>query len=54
MKLINIEYNNYNGFLFELFSLGHKALFCLYCCSDFCYMSLLFVNFKIFDRNGKV
>lgn len=59
IRLIRIEYNNVNGFIFELLSFDihlfrrdiDTALFSINFSSEFIVGNILFKSFEIFDRS---
>lgn len=52
--LINLEWNNYNGFMLDILNIeaGIKngSLFGVNLDSSFCYVDLLFFNIKLWQR----
>lgn len=55
LTLINLEYNAWNGFMFEILSIEYqgkkrgfqKSLFAIYFVKDFLIIDLLFITFEI-------
>lgn len=59
IKILNIEWNCYNGFIFELLQLElykpiniDSALFSINISKDFLCIDIFFLNFKVFDKTG--
>lgn len=52
IALINIEWNYYNGYIFDLLNIDDRALFSLHFSKDFCIVNLFFLSMTVFDKTN--
>ena len=58
ITLIDIEWNEYNGFIFDILNVEagnfNRSLFGMYFSESFAVIELMYIRFKLFDKTGTI